>query len=613
MDFFQNPFYILSATPHDNHRRIMELADRYSLIQDPEKCREAAATLTHPRRRLYAEIAWLPSIAPESVEEILEFLRSSALNLFGIDLTQVRNLCDKNEQMPITKSNLLTAGLSRLVHHTSENVPEWILEIAWASKDIDAEAVCAVINSDRKVAGFSPVQLSNTEEEIQNLQDYYRQVMTSALKRLSAKQRARAVTLAVELTTRRTKQLPRLINRLVASYEIDAHESLAEHEAMIAELNDKLRAAVDADRPDSELAPVVAQFIQAVKDWDAVAQPIQVSRKSQGRSHDASADLAWRVRELALHLWNEYGKLDICQQLINTLQEVFAEVNEVVAIIDEDTRTLGEIAQQHTRLTQGVKLFERLKEQVDSLQTAADSKKLASVLKLMAIGLIQSVKKWDAAAQPIEASQSVSLLVRGLALHLWNEHGKLDLSLQLTDVLQEVFGEVDDIANRLAEDKRILNQFAKQRARMIEGVEKFEKIKDQVEKLRAAADAKRFDALTNSMTDELIQSVNNWDVSTQPIEANQSVSLLVRDLALHLWNEHGQLDLSLQLTKVLQRVFADVGEISDRLAEDKKVLSQLAQQRARMIEKSVNENRAGGYGCLIFLLLGILGALLQAC
>ena len=111
----------------------------------------------------------------------------------------------------------------------------------------------------------------------------------------------------------------------------------------------------------------------------------------------------------------------------------------------------------------------------------------------------------------------------------------------------------------------------------------------------------------------LIQSVKKWDAAAQPIEANQSVSLLVRGLALHLWNEHGKLDLSLQLTDALQKVFGGVDDIANRLAEDKRVLNQLAQQRARMIEASVNENRAGGYGCLIFLLLGILGALLQAC
>ena len=71
MDLFQNPFYILNATPQDNRRRIMELADSRSLLHDPEECREAAATLTHPRRRLAAEMAWMLGVLPKHVNYVL--------------------------------------------------------------------------------------------------------------------------------------------------------------------------------------------------------------------------------------------------------------------------------------------------------------------------------------------------------------------------------------------------------------------------------------------------------------------------------------------------------------------------------------------------------------
>ncbi len=454
MDFLDNPFYILNATPLDYRQRIMEQADARSLFQDPEECRNAATTLTNPRRRLYAEIAWLPCTRLNHIDDIFQLLHDYS---FGeIELT------------PIAQANLVAAKLQRLPTYTSEDVASRIRQIARSFEDIDEEQLRAVINAQHKISHFPTVDLADIESEIQNLGDYYRKVMTSALEELSAKQRAIAMTLAVTSATRRAGQLPRLINRLIDSYEIDAQEFLAEHEAKIAGLDEKLRAAVDADRPDSVLAPVVAQLIHSVKDWNAVAQPVQVSRKSQGRSHDASADLAWRVRELALHLWNEYGKFDICQQLVNMLREVFAEVSEVVAIIDEDTKSLGAIAKQNQHLTRGVKQFESIKAQGEKLRAAADAKRSDALMNSMADDLIRHVNRWDAAAQPIEANTAVTNLVRGLALHLWNEHGKLDLSLQLTDALQRVFGGVDDIANRLAEDTRILNQLAQQRARMLD-------------------------------------------------------------------------------------------------------------------------------------------------
>ena len=261
-----------------------------------------------------------------------------------------------------------------------------------------------------------------------------------------------------------------MINRLIDWYEVDAQKSLDEHKTKIAELNDKLRLAANEERPDSSLAPVVTQLIQSVKDWDVFAQPIQVSRKSQGKSHDVSVELAGSVRELALH-FIEYGKVDICQQLINMLKEVFAEVSEVATIIDEDTKSLNEISQRYTIIMQGVKQFKNIKEQVDKVQTAVNTNRSDAMVSSMVEDLIQSVNKWDASAQPMEANIAVTNLVRGLALHLWNEHGKLDFSLQLTNALQEVFAGVADIANRIAEDKTVLAGLVVQqafRARKIE-------------------------------------------------------------------------------------------------------------------------------------------------
>ena len=454
MDFLDNPFYVLDVTPQDNRQRIMEQADARSLFRDPEECRTAATALTNPRRRLYAEIAWLPCTHLNHVDDIFELLHDYAFG--AIELT------------PIAHANLVAAKLQRLLDYSSDDVASRIRQIARSFEDIDGVQLRAVINAQRKISHFPIVNLADIESETQNLGDYYRKVMTSALEKLSAKQRAEVMTLVVALATRRAGQLPRLINRLVDSYEVDAHESLAEHEAKIAELDEELRLETDEERPDSALAPLVDQLSQAVKNWDTLAQPIQVSRKIQGRSHDSSVELAWRVRELALHLWNEYGKLDFCQQIINMLREVFTEVSEVVAIIDEDTKSLDEIAKQHAHLTRGVKQFESIKEQVEKLQTSADANNTDSILSPMVHRLVQSVNKWDAPAQPIEANNAVTNLVRGLALHLWNEHGKLDLSLQLTNVLQRVFATVGDIANRLAEDTRVLNQLAQQRARMIE-------------------------------------------------------------------------------------------------------------------------------------------------
>ena len=576
MDFLQNPFQILSATPQDNRRRIMELADTRSLIRDPNECREAAATLTHPRRRLSAEMAWMLGVLPKHVNSVLWYLESSVRNLIGMDkLMQFRNRLGVSKMIPIATANLLAAGLSRLPDYPSDVVASWIVEIAATSEDITPEQVRAVINVERKVSGFPIVNLPDIEAEIQNLRGYYRQVMTSALDRLSAKERAGAMTEVVESATDDEKHLPRLIDLLVDWYEVDARESLEEHERKIEKLDEKLRLAADEEHPDSVLAPVVDQLIQTVNNWYDIAQPIQVSKNSRGLPNNESKRVAWRVRDLAIHLFYEYDKLDFCQQCIKILREAFAEIAEISEVLVEDMRKLANIARK--REQKALDEIARQREQrarrdieiqVQKLRATADANKPDAILSPMVDQLIQSVKKWKALTPQIGATSreyrnhyNVANLVRELALHLWYKHGKLDFSRQLLKMLQEVFTEVREIATLID-------------------------ITIQVQKLRGAADAKHNDSILSPMVNQLIQSVNKWDASGQLVESNNeyNVENLVRGLALHLWNEHDKLDCSRQLIDMLQRVFAGVDEMDDRLAKDVRTLDKVAEWRAQLLK-----------------------------
>ncbi|EGR1041576.1 hypothetical protein ID062_17935 [Vibrio cholerae] len=346
MDLLQNPFHILNASPRDNRRRIMELADERSLLLDSSECMEARSELTNPRKRLSAEVAWLPGIGPKRVGEVLSLLESSPADLLAVD-----NLSS------IARANLLAAGLARLSDHNADDVAEWILEISWAFEDLDADELSVIINEERVVSGFPEVSdLSAVEAEIQERRRHYRQVIKSALDNLSPKELVEAVTVAVESATDDGEEHgPIMIADLVDSYEVEAQGFLDKEEGNIRALVEKLRAAVDSERPDSTLAPMVNQLIQVVKNWDTVAQPIQVSTKSRGLDHDASHRVAGLVRGLAIHMFNEHGKLDFSQQLTNMLQEVFAEVGEVAERTAEDADALGEIAEQRVRLIEDAK------------------------------------------------------------------------------------------------------------------------------------------------------------------------------------------------------------------------------------------------------------------
>jgi len=341
MDLLQNPFNILNATSRDNRRRIMELADERSLMLDSSECTQARSDLTNPRKRLSAEVAWLPGIGPKRAVEVLALIELSPPKLLGIDkLTSV------------ARANLLAAGLSRLPDCSSDDIAEWILEISWTFEDIDPEELSAILNEERIVSGFPEItDLSAVETEIQERRHHYQQVIKAALNNLSAKNRVKAVTIAVESATDVGEdQGPILLDDLVDSYEIEIQTLLEKEEGNIKVLIEKIQTAIDAERPDSTIAPMINQLIQVVKNWDTVAQPIQVSAKSRGLDHDASHRVAKLVRGMAIDLFNKHGKLNFSQQITNMLQEVFAEVGEVAERTAEDAEALGEIAKKQNSL-----------------------------------------------------------------------------------------------------------------------------------------------------------------------------------------------------------------------------------------------------------------------
>lgn len=346
MDLLQNPFHILTASPRDNRRRIMELADERSLLLDSSECMEARSDLTNPRKRLSAEVAWLPGIGPKRAGEVLSRLASSPMDLLAVD-----------KLSSIARANLLAAGLARLSDHNADDVTKWILEISWAFEDIEPKELSVIVNEERVVSGFPEVSdLSAVEAEIQERRRHYRKVIKSALDNLSPKELVEAVTDAVETATDDGEQhSPILIADLVDLYEVEAQGFLEKEEGNIKTLVERLRASVDAERPDSTIAPIVNQLIQVVKNWDTVAQPIQVDTKSRGLDHDASQRVAGLVRGLAIHMFNEHGKIDFSQQLTSMLQEVFAEVGEVAERTAEDADALYGIAEQRARLIEDAK------------------------------------------------------------------------------------------------------------------------------------------------------------------------------------------------------------------------------------------------------------------
>jgi hypothetical protein len=324
----RNPFYVLGASTRDDRRRLVQLSEEKVLELDQGICEKARSDLTSPRNRLAAETAWLPGVAPSRAIALVNRAAEAPQDAW-------------NEGLPaLAHANLLAATLELGYFPDGSELATRILQFSTIVHGIDAEDVLRDINEDRAVAGFPEVQgVHLVGEQIQARRRTFRNAIKAAVDRLPSRDLVDAVTKVVEYATGVGKyHAPELIDELVDTYQIEAQDFLQRE----AENIDKLIAAArqNSRRGEESVAPIIEKLATVTRNWDRVAQPIQLSFMASGKQHPASNEVAYAIRGLAVDLFNEHDMLGHAQRLTSLLKDVFAKVPAVVDQVEEDAEAL---------------------------------------------------------------------------------------------------------------------------------------------------------------------------------------------------------------------------------------------------------------------------------
>lgn len=329
-----SPFMLLGATTRDNRRRIVELADERSLDLAPDVCQKARSDLTNPRTRLGVELAWLPGVSPRRVHDLIKTLHQEPAAARG------------ETGLPILAQLNLEAAVFESVSDAPDpdEMAHFVAQFASLAEDLDPEDVLRDVNEDRLVSGFPQVNgIEQVETELADRKRYYRNSIKHALDRLPTPTLIRVMTNAVDdATSSGTKQAPSLIDDLVDSYEVETQGFLQKEAESAKKL---VKAARDA-APQGETAvkPYVDKLDTVTRNWDRVAQPIQLSAKARGTNHESSRELAHAIRNLAIDLCNEHDMLVQPQRLTALLQELFEEIPDVSDKLQEDADALARLS-----------------------------------------------------------------------------------------------------------------------------------------------------------------------------------------------------------------------------------------------------------------------------
>ena len=462
----RNAFYILSATVHDDRRRIVELAEEKSLTINSDICNKARGDLTNPRNRLAIEMAWMPGVSPVLAVEMLKSLDTAGIAGEQKSLTSVayanrqgiialKQRRDQGQKIPtLAYVNLLAASLELLSPEMeSEKWSDWIVDFAVAFDKVNPEDTFLVINADREVSN-SPLikEIDLIEAELVERRRAYTGILTSVLGKFSTPKLVEIITRATDATTDSGEtHAPLLIDELIDWYEIEANRFLQPESENLKKLIKSVKDA--AFRNKTAVLPLIDQLEKMVRKWDSVAQPIQLSVKARGLDHELSQEIALGIRNLAIDLFNKYEMLNESKRLTSIIKELFAELPEVLERVEQDAEALEDISLQNE-----VRTIQKL---IESIQNAEKRDERVVIQQIDRIEA--ATRKWDEAAKPIrlsslaqgidhEASKELAYSIRSLAIDLFNKHDMLSQSKRLLSFIQEVFAGLPEVSEMIKQD-----------------------------------------------------------------------------------------------------------------------------------------------------------------
>jgi len=271
MNILENPFYILGVTPSDNREKIIELAQEKSLTLDPAIVAEAKNTLTNPRKRISAEVAWFPGLSKSVTDNIIKVLENKT------KYTNIKALS------PLIRYNIMSYMLS-----WSKISAEGIYTFAELSEKIDIDSLFTTINEDRSIANITPISdkqtLINTLHDHKNIcvKQIYNILLKYPLKMLITTMSA-----VVNKTSNHGKSLE-MINTIIDKfYIIQVQQIISEQEDMIC----KKIILIDIDSipfKSPSLSKDIDILISKLEDFYTVIHPLQLNFHQRGIEYPPS-------------------------------------------------------------------------------------------------------------------------------------------------------------------------------------------------------------------------------------------------------------------------------------------------------------------------------------
>lgn len=337
MQLDEHPFQVLGINSRTCKQEIFECAEALAARSQSDKLAAFRFQVTHPIKRLDAEVSWFPGVAPARIRQIIDTInRDLSLPVkFEEKLPGIDCLC---------KFNALTYWLGT---HDGVSPPAWGLalhQLSHCIESVSPEDIAETVNADRSAAGFPAIaDFDAVRSAVTRHADAAAAFLAERLTRCP--QHAQVLALIVERRTDRGEsQASEFLGRFVDRYQIQVQPILEKHRDAIAVRCERVLAIAQGGATDAiAMDAAIEDLEEKLSEWDTVAQPIQLLMKSRGLRDAHSIEVAQQVRSVAVTLANECDLHDQAQRITSILHDVFEEVPEVAEVAEQDSEALDEI------------------------------------------------------------------------------------------------------------------------------------------------------------------------------------------------------------------------------------------------------------------------------
>lgn len=441
-NFNNNPFYLLEVSPKDKRTTIISKAEEKAFFLEDGSCEAAQATLLNPSKRLLAELDWFLDVDKKAVAKISKCIAESK---------EISTEC----LSPISKINALLFNFSIMQNIEASDIGFMLVDIDEQFGLITIDSVLEMVNVCRKEAGMKIVTETEINEAVDAKRDVIRQVFTEKLQALSDEDyRAFVTTLAKQYIADDIYDDGIIISDVLDQYEIRMQTEIQQHTEAIENHIERIKTLTD----ESAIKENIRGLIKRVQAWDVYVQPLQLKSQSSGMPHDNSISIGQEIRGLALYLHNEKELTEVSLELVNAMQDIFAEVGDFAERFEEDADALEEIINRNKALNRFTADMDALKSTANRLGSYATASEVDSFIAKVRT-LNSSIKQMDIEGDLIEKIRiSICYIAREVAIKLHNERQQTSYALKIATMLVSEFADIAEIKAQLKQDQLTLQQ-----------------------------------------------------------------------------------------------------------------------------------------------------------